>query len=240
MARQQTASDKKQSTIRTYNNISYNESSYKSDLNNDEHYFTPIQIKDRIVSLTQQITIDLLVNRIINISNIETTTASNETTNKYSNPYFSRHKKFYALLNLEIIQNFVISNTVNELLDILRSLRIASIFNKQCDICNKYKINYSSLSGHFYCESCYQWMSVNADKKLLIKPLGININDIEDLKKYQLTRYHISEMKDKIKNLNDIIRAQPAKEKEFYYDIIERCIFLIKDHETKRRLFSFK
>lgn len=210
----------------TYKNVVYNEPSYKSELNNDTSYFNEDEMSKRIVALTDQKTIDDLVSKTTNALD----SVVFEKSNYYFNPYFIRSKKFYALLKVEIEQDFVISTTVDQILSILTDLRISLSSYKKCDVCGKYEIEHAARSGHFYCDSCVHWMKDNSNKKLAIKQLPVS--------KKHLTRYQIMEMKDRVKDLYILVQSLPSNEKEFSFGLLEKSIALIKEIDSKYKKFN--
>lgn len=210
----------------TYKNVVYIEPSYVSELNKEDSYFNENEMSNRIVALTDKKTIDSLVSKTSNA--LDSTVF--EKGSYYSNPYYVRSKKFYALLKVESEQNFVISTTVEQILSILMDLRLSLKLFKKCDVCGKYEIEHSSRSGHFYCDSCVHWMRDNSNKSLAIKRLPVYKN--------HLTRYQIVEMKDNIKDLYQLVQSLPSNEKEFSFRLLEKSVDLIKEIDTKYRKFN--
>ena len=210
----------------TYNNVVYKQPSFVSELDKDSSYFNEDEMSQRIVALTNQQTIDVIVSKTSKAFE----SVVFEKGSYYCNPYYIRNKKFYALLNVEILQEFVISSTVDKTLSILTDLRCSLKSFKKCDVCGKYEIEYASRSGHFYCDSCVHWMKDNSNKQLAIKQLPVS--------KTNLNRYQIVEMKDNIRDLYILVQSLPAKEKEFSFGLLEKSIALIKEIDTKYKKFN--
>lgn len=224
---------------RDYKNISWHPSS--SPLDQDDSWFSNSRVlTNRIVSITDLEKIDLFVKQTIDVSLQKQEEEDKSKRKRFLNPYHSRQKKFSYMIFMESEHDFIISPTVDKILECLKDLRTSLFRKKKCDCCSTGTIFSFSHSGNFYCESCSDWMELNGQKQkppyfgISLKRLNLpeNLDDIKFLTKFQWVI-----IKEKLWDYSHLVSSLPAKEKEFSYGIMEKALDALKEDEDRREHF---